>query len=200
MADPAPVEKQLTTNQRVLTWVRGNVGTMVGKGECWDLAELALKQAGALTSNDFGKVTKDADYVWGDKVEKLEDVLPGDILQFRNHVTTTITREKVVFRDGSWAEKTSTKAAKRPHHTAIVNSMPDTEGVVQTFDQHVMPLGRVVQNLKLHIRNLGPITSITKEKRENPATKMAEEATVETTVTVRIEGTIWAYRPRSKAN
>jgi hypothetical protein len=36
-------QSQLTTNQKVVVWVQGQLGKTVGKGECWDLAEQALK-------------------------------------------------------------------------------------------------------------------------------------------------------------
>ena len=61
----------LTINQKIEFYVRGNLGKQVGDGECWTLAEKALAQAGAQTSNDImgaSNVTPDADYVWGDAI------------------------------------------------------------------------------------------------------------------------------------
>ena len=49
--------------------VEGQDDHKVGRGECWDLGEAALKQAGASTSNDFGPVGADTDYVWGDPID-----------------------------------------------------------------------------------------------------------------------------------
>jgi hypothetical protein len=54
----------LTTNQKVVVWARGKLGHKIGRGECWDLGEQALKQAGAQTSNDLGPVEADSDYIW----------------------------------------------------------------------------------------------------------------------------------------
>ena len=59
----------LTLDQKVVVWARGKLGQKVGRGECWDLGEGALKQAGAATSNDLGPVEADTNYVWGDSVD-----------------------------------------------------------------------------------------------------------------------------------
>src|SRR5205823_13882876 len=67
-----------TTNQKVVIWAQGQLGKKIGKGECWDLAEQALKQAGAQTSNHLGPVEQDSDYIWGDSID-IKDVIPGEI-------------------------------------------------------------------------------------------------------------------------
>ena len=64
----------LTINQKIVLWAKGKLGKKVGRGECWDLAEQALKQAGAQTSNDLGPVGDDTDYIWGEKVKNNKDV------------------------------------------------------------------------------------------------------------------------------
>jgi hypothetical protein len=86
----------LTINQKIVTWVHGHLGKKVGKGECWDLAESALRHAGAQTSNDLGPLGDDTDYIWGDPIN-IKDVIPDDILQFRDHEVTTITEMKKAF-------------------------------------------------------------------------------------------------------
>jgi hypothetical protein len=70
--------ESLTTNQKVVVWARGKLGHKIGRGECWDLGEAALKQAGASTSSDLGPLGADTDYVWGDPID-LSKVEPGDI-------------------------------------------------------------------------------------------------------------------------
>jgi hypothetical protein len=187
----------LSVNQKVMVWARGKLGRPVGKGECWDLAEVALKQANAMTSNDHGPVTEDADYVWGDSKE-LKDVEPGDILQFRDHEVTEITVTKYTFPDGSWSEDTVDVTTPREHHTAIVDGKLDAEGAVRTLEQNVEPKGRVVQKQKVFTRSLPSVTRKSREKQKNPSTKKLEMADVTTVVTVTVSGTIWAYKPKSK--
>ena len=187
----------MTINQKVVTWTQGQLGKQIGKGECWDLAEQALKQAGAQTSNDLGPVDQDSDYIWGDSVA-IKDVIPGDILQFRDHEVTTTTETEYTFADGSSETVSETTTAERPHHTAIVNSKLDSDGTVKTLDQHVKPRGKVVQNKKLYTHNVAPVVKKSVERRKNPTTKKMETAKVTRTVTISVTGTIWAYRPKPK--
>lgn len=58
-----------------------HMGPQVGRGECWGLADQALKQVGARSSTTVGK---DDDYVWGISIDP-HHVTPGDILQLRDH-------------------------------------------------------------------------------------------------------------------
>lgn len=109
----------LKTNQKVAVWAAGRIGRKVGRGECWDLAEAALEQAGARTSNDLGPVGDDADYVWGDAID-IKDVQAGDILQFRNFDVTTTNHTEYAFADGSFETKTDTAKAVRVSGTVLV--------------------------------------------------------------------------------
>jgi len=190
-------KQQLTINQKIVVWARGKLGKKIGKGECWDLGEQALKQAGAQTSNDLGLVEKDTDYIWG-KLKDIKDVEPGDILQLRDHVVKRTIVTKYTYPDESWWEDTREEKATRGHHTTIVNSKLDTNGVVRTFEQHVKPLGNVVQNKKLFTRDVPVVVTKAVEKRKNPHTKKVETAQVTKTVTITVTGTIWAYQPIPK--
>lgn len=69
----------MSLNEDIINYVRQQENQSVGKCECWDLAEAALKYAGAKTSRDFGKITPTADYKWGTAVT-LEQAMPGDIM------------------------------------------------------------------------------------------------------------------------
>jgi len=89
-----------SVNQKAIIWARGHKGKQVDRGECWDLANRALRSACGKSSGDFGPVGEDDDYVWGDKVA-LKDVIPGDILQFRDFTVTTETVIEKQFSDGS---------------------------------------------------------------------------------------------------
>jgi hypothetical protein len=188
---------QLTTNQKIVTWAKGNLGKKIGRGVCWDLGEEALKKAGAKTSRDLGSVDKDADYIWGDPIKDLKDVQPGDILQLRDHLVTTTTLTKYTFDDGSSVKETDERVATRGHHTAIVNSLPTADGVLKTYEQHVN--GRdVILNMTLYTRDIDPTTTRSSGKYKHPGTKKIEDAKITKTVTVKVTGTIWAYRPKAK--
>ena len=188
---------QLTTNQKIVNWAKGNLGKKIGRGLCWDLGEEALKRAGAQTSNDLGPVGEETDYVWGDPIDALKDVQPGDLLQLRDHFVTTTTVSKYTFNDGSTITETSESVAKRGHHTAIVNSMPTAEGMLKTYEQHVN--GRdVIQKMTLYTRDILAVTTQLTGKFTHPKTKKIEEARITKTVTVKVTGTIWAYRPKMK--
>ena len=125
--------ESLSTNQKVVVWARGKLGHKIGRGECWDLGEEALKQAGASTSSDLGPLGADTDYVWGDPID-LAKVQPGDILQIRNHLVTTTTVIEYKFKDGSVVTENQEHTAKRGHHTAIVNGMADADGRLPTLE------------------------------------------------------------------
>lgn len=143
-----------TENQKVLVWARGKLRQQVGKGECWDLAEEALKHAKAVGSADLGPSGPDKDYVWGDAVS-LTDVRPGDILQFTDFAINTRIDIDIEFDDGSeagsWKEDRSVRG---PHHTAIVDQILSPTRF-KVLEQHVKPLGKKVQ---LHEIQIAPGT------------------------------------------
>lgn len=82
----------------IVKFCKDNVGKKVGRGECTDLVEEALKAAGAKPSAAFKPSPGKDDYVWGSLVYVLEikddtrqekkvpqlSVRPGDVIQFRN--------------------------------------------------------------------------------------------------------------------
>jgi len=193
----APPAAPLTINQKVLNFARGKVGQQVGKGECWDLGESALKSAGAQTSTDLGPVGADDDYIWGDEETDLKKVGPGDILQLRDHKVTTTTETVYTFADGTEDTDTKTVEFERPHHTAVVDKGMDANGVFKTLEQNVKPKGKVVQNKTLPTDDLPDAVTFSKAKRLNPTTNKVETATVKTTVSVTVTGTITAYHPKS---
>src|SRR5208282_4512701 len=67
---------------KVVAFACAHLHKKVGDGECFALADKELRRAGAKSVSDYGKITDDADYVWGDPVD-LQDVAPGDVIQFR---------------------------------------------------------------------------------------------------------------------
>ncbi len=126
----------------VVSFARGKIGDSVGKGECFDLVDQALRNAGAKTASDFGKVTHDADYIWG-KAVSLSEVQPGDIIQFRNY-----QYDRTIETDSG----TSTDMQNRPHHTAIVETV-DGDGALTVLEQNV-PEGCPGQRIQLFFSNL----------------------------------------------
>jgi hypothetical protein len=181
-----------TANQKVVIWARGRQGHKVGSGECWDLADAALRKAGAKSSDDLGPSGKDVDYVWGDPVQ-LKDALPGDILQFRDFTITTETVTEAEFIDGSATTRTRTETKNRGHHTAIVDQVQGP-ATFQILEQHVKPLGPVVQRHVIQTVS-GETTKTTNQQARTLRGKL-QSAKVIQTVRIKVSGTVTAYRPK----
>ncbi|MBT9584094.1 CHAP domain-containing protein [bacterium] len=130
------------TGAPVLKYAQDKKGTVDGNGECFTLADEALKQNGMKSASDYGRVTPNADYKWGKPVP-LNESKPGDVLQFRNYENTTRDTKA----DGSWNEETNS----RPHHTAIVVSN-DGKGNITVLEQNA-PEGSPVTERVLHFGN-----------------------------------------------
>lgn len=148
---------------KILNYASSNQGKRVGKGECFDLADLALKGAGAKSAADFGSIAADADYIWGTPKKKSE-VQPGDIVQFLGYAydikSTKVTPrvyddgKPVLDKDGKPTFDTETidgDADERPHHTAIVKSV-GSNGVITVWEQNV-PTGGSVRSFDLYFEN-----------------------------------------------
>ena len=175
-------------NQQVVRWSEGKVGQQVGAGECWDLADRALKASGGNSSTTTGK---DDDYVWGTAVTSTQ-VVPGDILQFRNYTVTTTTTTKITFDDDSGSEETKTESEKRPHHTAVV-SRSLSPFALEIIEQNAPPAGRKVQRHILAIK--GASSTTTERKTMKDSSGKLRPAKVETSVEVEVSGNLWIYRP-----
>ena len=72
-AEVAAIPAVPPVNQRILRFATDQRGQQVGDGECWTLADQALKAAGA---------QHPARTVWGRPLAAGERVFPGDIVQF----------------------------------------------------------------------------------------------------------------------
>lgn len=175
-------------NQKVVAWARGQLKKRVGRGECWDLADHALRYAGARSSTTVGR---DDDYVWGEEIPIIAAV-PGDILQFRDYVVMTITTVRTSWTGGTIISPPDSVPALRPHHTAIVVGV--APGVLTILEQHVKPGGAHVQQHTLPVRP--GTTTTTEHKVLKTSTGGLVTATVVTTVTVTLKGKVWAYRPQ----
>jgi hypothetical protein len=118
-------------NAKVLAYANKHLGKQVGDGECWALANLALKSAGARQPGVGGY----GPYVFGRKVA-LKDVVPGDVLQF----------EKVKFEheDGK-----SYYSQTLPHHTAIVAEVRGKKlTLIHQNENNVKKVTRLTVNLE----------------------------------------------------
>lgn len=118
---------QISELQReVLNYAADNIGRKIGRGECWDLADQALRAAGAEPPRG---------YTFGTPVP-LEEIQPGDILQF----TSARFDEP-----GYWT------IMGMPNHTAVVHAVGDTRAFIlqQNFDGK-----RYVTTYDLNLNNL----------------------------------------------
>lgn len=98
-----PAQPSVDLSENVAAYAEAHMGTKVGRGECWDLAENALNEAGAQW---------DGHYVFGLKLDTTNvPIQRGDIVQF----------EGVLVEHGT---ATSKEQATMGHHTAIVLSVP----------------------------------------------------------------------------
>jgi hypothetical protein len=52
--------------------------------------------------------------------------------------------------------------------------------------------------MRLYTRDVPSVVTKTSERRTHPGTKKLELADVKTTVTIKVTGTIWPYRPKPK--
>jgi hypothetical protein len=137
-------------NKKVLAFARDNLGKKVGDGECATLAVQALRAAEARPWS----TGREGEYLWGKLVRTVEpkknlggDVLPGDILQFRD---ATLMSKK---------GRTTTESSY-PHHTALVETVKDDGKVVELLHQNAGAAGandeerRKVQRTILHFGDL----------------------------------------------
>lgn len=157
---------------RIVGYARRHSGTRVGNGECFTLADRALKGAGAKSAGDFGTVTRDADYVWGTAVT-LTDLQPGDVVQFRGY---RYDRD-VTIQNSDGSTTTETDYQERPHHTAIVEHV-GANGAVTVLEQNA-PDGSPVVRSQLFFKS----TTVDENRRSS---------------TIKVQGTFWFYRPQAK--
>jgi hypothetical protein len=113
-------------NHQILDFAIKHLGTEVGNGECWTLADEAMKSA---------NTTHPAAYVWGRPLGGNERVFPGDIIQF-----TTVR-----LQNGTWWE-----ILGDPNHTAIVREVKSS-GVYVILHQNYGKPGKIVSELTINL-------------------------------------------------
>src|ERR1700674_2320450 len=165
---PADAGSSVPLGTQVVQFAQARRRRRVGDGECFALADQALRHAGGKSASDFGTITADADYVWGTSVA-VGNVQPGDILQFRDYKYTR-RNDKA---DGGWQETSQ----ERPHHTAIVVSN-DGNGLLTVTEQNAPP-GSAVREIQL---------GFTSTTFESGGTK----------VTITVSGQVSFYRPQAR--
>ena len=133
--DPLP-----ELNAKVEAFAKAHVGKPVGDGICITLAIEALQDAGAQPGSFRDKK---GDYTWGTPVEDWKDVLPGDILQFRDAV---FDGKRSVGRT-----RTITWHYEYPHHTAVVAKVEQGGKLVTVYHQNVATKGEKESD-KLKVR------------------------------------------------
>ena len=176
-------------NHKVYQYAHSQMRQHVGRGECWDLVDAALRYAGAVRNAGGGD---EVDYVWGTEIGP-HQTIAGDVVQLRNYEFVVKTVTRVEFDDGEFTQNTKTESTKRPHHTAIVDHYT-TKGLV-IIEQNYPKGSKVTQNT-LPLSNFGPITETSFVSRKDAKGKM-RPAKVSVTTTVEVSGRIWAYRPKA---
>ena len=196
MADP---KTQPSLGQKVLAFATNKSGQLVGSGECFDLADKALRDAGAKSAADFGTITADANYQWGTAVD-LASVQAGDILQFRNYavnITIVTKTKKKLLKGGEESEDDTdnpgTEYYDRPHHTAIVAAKVGATAL-RVFEQNAPPRGgsipeRLNRLREIDIKSSSSTVAINRQETDGVVTG-------ETKTKITVTGTIWAYRPK----
>jgi hypothetical protein len=182
-----------TLNAKVIQWASAQLGKQIGAGECWDLANSALDQAGAGTSSDFGPMGADDDYIWGDEVA-LKDALPGDILQYRDYEMTTTTTTDVTFADDSGWTDSPYATVGHSHHTSVLSKNPGT-GAVTVLEQNHLGNKEAVRSSTIRWKGSSTSTTTRKPMKRQDNGK-TESALVVVTVEVTVSGTLKAYRPK----
>jgi hypothetical protein len=157
---------------QVVSFARGRINQRVGRGECFDLVDQALRNAGAKSAADFGAVSPDADYVWGDPVT-LSQVRPGDIIQFRNY-----SYDRTVETTTATETDTRTDSQVRPHHTVIVERVGQ-DGALTVLEQNIPPGVGPVQHCLLFFSSF-------------------HNSSGNQTTSVTVQGRVWFYRPQAR--
>lgn len=179
-------DASIQKSKEVTDYLEKHLGQQIGNGECYTTVDEALTDAKLKSARDFGKITPTADYVWGRKVEA-NDVRAGDVIQFSSYRVTIITVTREDEPDGSWSENQQTETYERPHHSAVVQTLPSGTGPMTVYESNVNG-SRDVQSNQLYMQSV-PKTKTT--------TGGDGETKVTVTRTVTVTGKIKFYRPQT---
>lgn len=120
-------------------------------------------------------------------------MIPGDILQFRDHAVTTVITTRTTFADGTSDTSESIETQIRPHHTAIVDANRGLKALV-IFEQNRNP-GLPVERNTLVLAN-GVFEVKTEHHNVKGPDGKSRAATIVTTTSCRVAGAVKAYRPQ----
>jgi hypothetical protein len=138
-----------TTNDKIVKFCKDHLGKKVRQGECTNLADAALKHAGAKPRTTFKDSPNREDYVWGKLVYALEikensqketrvpkmSIQPGDVIQFRD------ARFKGRSLNGLQNYETAF-----PHHTSIVLAVKMENNLITVLEQNVNGKRKVMES------------------------------------------------------
>ena len=126
--DKAKGKETFPVNEKVVAFAKKSLGEKVGNGECWTLANDALKSAGGKSSPAYRDTPNEGDYVWGELVYGRE-VKNGKLIETGNAKLKVVPGDIVQFRGSRFAGPRAdggTYTMTAAHHTAIVvNTTPD---------------------------------------------------------------------------
>jgi len=111
----------VATNKHILAFTKQAIGTTVGRGECWDLAQKALDYSGSIWKKPFQ---------FGFPLKKGDAPLPGDIIQFQS---TRFEWQK--------GNRSGWKQLGAPNHTSIVYAVKGSN--IQLAHQNVNGVRKV---------------------------------------------------------
>lgn len=130
---PVSCDTSNALNLEILKVVKPYIGKKVDRGECWDLANLALNQV---------KAKWDGYLNYGTMVDwKKECIQPGDILQF----------EKVELSGN--IDQNSKYTESFYHHTAIVYAVHE-DGTIELIHQNTGQYGKKVGVTTMNFKDL----------------------------------------------
>lgn len=146
---------------KIVSYARAQVGKKVHNGECFYLADYALKDAGAKSASDFGEVNADTDYVWGTSVG-VDKTQAGDVIQFRNYKSEVAVDDAITiaFPDACKSPVASleyfegrTDTIEYDHHTAVAENAI-SQGSVSVLEQNVDRNGNGVKEKIVRAREI----------------------------------------------
>jgi hypothetical protein len=182
LAQVLPPPSPATLGQQILSFARQKLGRKVGDGECFALADKALRAAGAATAEDFCTIGPNTDYVWSSQAVSIGTAQPGDILQVRTFSVVRRTDRP----DGSWNEERSSRGS--PNHTAVIASTRTEGGIVfLTILEQNVTIGGTRNQPKKSVRQNEIPTSDGEIKNGND------------TITYTVTGDLWIYRPVARS-
>jgi len=119
-------------NKQIIDFVNSVIGKKVGRGECWDLANEALKKVNAKWDGNFK---------YGKPVDPFKDsIYPGDLIQFTNVILS-------YQKDGRQYKE------QMAQHTAIVYVV-EARGVYKIVHQNTSQHGRKVGISNLNLADM----------------------------------------------